>query len=155
MATPWIRAVELGRDLILLYLQAVEQEAIECPDDGHHGYCWWCWRWRSLVHEYTLQWRTHGYCGWPLCEACSLRYLFGWGPPWYPNHEQRCQLLVRRIFERQAEDTVYASWRRLRSRRGLPRGAMASVAAFASEYRASRRGDPLYEEAKMHMARQQ
>ena len=102
-----VRGIDLEWGLILMYIQAVGREAEECLDEGHHGYCWWCWRWRSLVHGYTLQWRTHGYCGRPLCEACSHRYLFGWGPPWYPNHEQRCQLLVRRLFERQAEDTVY------------------------------------------------
>ena len=92
--------MQMDQDLVLLYLEAVEQEAIERPDEGHHGYCWWFWRWRSVVHEYTPQ-------GMPVCEVCSLRYLLGLTPPWYPNHEQRCQLLVRRLFERQAEDTAY------------------------------------------------
>ena len=123
MATPWIRGVELDRDLILMILEAVEQETIECPDEGHHGYCWWCWRWRSLVHGRSLECRTHGYRGRPLCEACAHRYLFGWGPPWYPNHEQRCQLLVRRLFERQADGTVYM----------LPEHVCDHVADFLAE----------------------
>ena len=44
--------------------------------------------------------------GMPLCEQCSPRYLQGSTPPWYPNHEQRYHLLVRRLFEVQAQVTV-------------------------------------------------
>ena len=36
----------------------------------------------------------------------------------------------------------------LRSRRGLPCAVLAAVAVLVSEYHVSRRGDPLYEEAK-------
>ena len=118
-----VRGIDQEWGLILVYIQAVGREADECPDEGHHGYCWWCWRWRSLVHGRSLECRTHGYRGRPLCEACAHRYLFGWGPPWYPNHEQRCQLLVRRLFERQADGTVYM----------LPEHVCDHVADFLAE----------------------
>ena len=111
-----VRGIDLEWGLSLMYIQAVGREAEECLDEGRHGYCWWCWRWRSLVHEYTSQ-------GMPLCEVCSQRYLLGLTPPWYPNHEQRCQLLVRRLFERQAEDTVYM----------LPGEVCDRVAGFLAE----------------------
>ena len=72
-----------------------------CCEWYQRAYCYWCWRPAEV-------W----YPGWPLfhmplCERCSLRYVDGSGPPWYPNHSQRCQLYIRWLFEEQRHDTGY------------------------------------------------
>ena len=102
--------------LDLVYREAVQQEAIARLDESQYWYCWWCWSWGYVVYEYDM-------LGMPLCEQCSLRYLLGLTPPWYPNHEQRCELHVRRLFEVQAEDTVYM----------LPGEVCDRVAGFLAE----------------------
>ena len=82
------------------------------PYDSDHMFCEECRRWYDDAYCYWC-WDPAGdwYPGWPdfhlaLCRRCSRRYLQALGPPWYPNHEQRCHLRVRRLFEVQAQDTV-------------------------------------------------
>ena len=82
------------------------------PYDSDHMFCEECRRWYDDAYCYWC-WDPAGdwYPGWPdfhlaLCLSCSKRYLQELGPPWYPNHEQRCYLRVRRLFEVQAQDTV-------------------------------------------------
>ena len=80
--------------------------------DSEHRFCEECQRWYDDAYCYWC-WDPAGdwYPGWPdfhlaLCLRCSKRYLQKLGPPWYPNHEQRCYLRVRLLFEVQAQDTV-------------------------------------------------
>ena len=82
------------------------------PYDPDHMFCEECRRWYDDAYCYWC-WDPAGdwYPGWPdfhlaLCLRCAKRYLQKLGPPWYPNHEQRCYLRVRRLFEVQAHDTV-------------------------------------------------
>ena len=51
--------------------------------------CNWCWRWE--FNMYITDW-----VGAPLCDRCMDLEE----PPWWPNHRQRCELLVWYCFGR-------------------------------------------------------
>ena len=114
------------------------------PHDSDHMFCAECRRWYDDAYCYWC-WDPAGdwYPGWPdyhlaLCDRCSRRYLDALGPPWYPNHEQRCHLLVRWLFEVQAQDTVGMPGVLALSRAGgtgyeLPREVCDHVAVFLAQ----------------------
>ena len=57
--------------------------------------CWWCWR-----LEYNMY--IPDPCQRPLCGHCSDRFYYGGEPPWWPNHRQRTEMLVEKLFNRAA-----------------------------------------------------
>ena len=149
------------------YQAFLDQEAQGFPEEEapaawlHASYCGWCWsplppydfdhmfcaecrRWYDDAYCYWC-WDSSGdwYPGWPdyhlaLCDRCSRRYLDALGPPWYPNHEQRCHLLVRWLFEVQAPDTagmpgVLALSRARGTGYELPREVCDHVAVFLAQ----------------------
>ena len=115
------------------------------PYDSDHMFCAECRRWYDDAYCYWC-WDPAGdwYPGWPdyhlaLCGRCSRRDLDALGSPWYPNHEQRCYLLVRWLFEMQAQDTVGMPGVPALSRAGgtgyeLPREVCDLVAVFLAQF---------------------
>ena len=67
--------------------------------------CYWCWRWHWQICARTRGIRVREHFTQPFFERCRERYRNGGLPPWYPNHVQRCELLVRGISEQERVTT--------------------------------------------------
>ena len=95
------RWAEVSYDSLYLHAPLCRQCSGRPLATHDHGYCYWCWRWAEVWYSGMSVFNM------PLCNSCARRHLHGLGPPWYPNHVQRCELLIRRVFHRQANGTRY------------------------------------------------
>ena len=90
------RWAEVSYDSLYLHAPLCRQCSGRPLATHDHGYCYWCWRWAEVWYSGMSVFNM------PLCNSCARRHLHGLGPPWYPNHVQRCELLTRRVFHWQA-----------------------------------------------------